>query len=151
VSDGRYRFRSTWRLAAPPEAVWDALEDVPGYVRWWPDVRLVEIVELAAVSVTCRSVLPYSLTFVSRPARRDAAAGVLEARLSGDLDGWSRWTVSSDGVAVFEQSVTLGRPLLRVLSPVARPAFRANHWAMMRRGERGLRQWLSRGAASPPP
>lgn len=149
----RYAFRSAWRLAQPVPVVWDVLEAVPSYPSWWPQVRRTRIVELAAAEVTCRSFLPYSLVFTSRPSVREPSDGVLEARLSGHLEGWSRWTLTADGdgcLAVFEEEVVVTRPLLRLLEPVARPVFRLNHRWMMWRGERGLRRWLSRGGASPP-
>ena len=142
----RYRFRSEWRLARPASIVWDVLEAVPSYPSWWPQVRRTAIVELAAVEVTCRSALPYSLVFTSRPARREPSAGVLEARLHGDLEGWSRWTITSDGgdccITVFEEEVVVNRRLLRLLEPAARPLFRLNHRWMMRGGVRGLRRHL---------
>ena len=147
VADHRYRFRSTWRLTDPVEVVWDVLEAVPAYPSWWPQVRSVSIVELAAVRVTCRSALPYSLVFTSRPARREPSAGVLEARLDGDLEGWSRWTLIDDGsggtVAVFDEEVVVNRPLLRAIEPVARPVLRLNHRWMMRGGRRGLAAFLA--------
>lgn len=142
-----YRFRSTWRLDHPVAVVWDVLEAVPSYPSWWPQVRSVSIVELAAVRVTCRSALPYSLVFTSRPARREPSAGVLEARLSGDLEGWSRWTLADDGsggtLAAFDEEVVLNRALLRFVEPVARPLLRLNHRWMMRGCRRGLAAHLA--------
>ncbi|GAB3903320.1 hypothetical protein GCM10029964_095080 [Kibdelosporangium lantanae] len=40
------------------------------------------------------------------------------------------------------QDVVVNKWLLRTLSPVARPVFRANHAVMMRRGQLGLRRFL---------
>lgn len=141
-----YRFRSEWRLAAPVDAVWEALEELGTYPAWWPEVRRADAVDTTSMELTCRSLLPYSLVFTSSPSRRDPAAGVLEARLRGDLDGFSRWTVapspSGGAVAVFEEEVEATKRLLRVLAPMARPAFRANHALMMWRGRRGLARHL---------
>jgi hypothetical protein len=77
---------------------------------------------------------------------RDAGARILEANMSGDLDGFSRWTISSapNGTsAVFEEEVVATKTLLRRLELIARPAFKANHTKMMRDGERGLRTYLA--------
>ncbi|MFE0458979.1 SRPBCC family protein [Kitasatospora sp. NPDC058965] len=85
------------------------------------------------------------------PGRRDPQppAGVLEAELTGDLVGWSRWTVHPAGagaaVAVFEEEVRPGKALMRRLALPGRPLFLANHALMMRAGERGLRRLLARG------
>ena len=43
---------------------------------------------------------------------------------------------------LFEQEVEVKKPLVRVLSPVARPLFRFNHALMMRRGDHGLNRYL---------
>jgi hypothetical protein len=93
-----------------------------------------------------RSLLPYYLEFVSERSRDEPAAGVLEARLIGDLDGFSRWTISADGDGarlVFEEEVVTRKRWLNLLAPIARPAFKFNHALMMRRGEAGLRTFLA--------
>ncbi|MZE77914.1 polyketide cyclase, partial [Streptomyces sp. SID5475] len=75
---------------------------------------------------------------------------VLETALSGDLEGWARWTVAAragdsggGSRALFEQEVTVRRRLLRALAVPGRPLFRANHRLMMRSGQRGLRARLA--------
>jgi hypothetical protein len=135
-----YRFSSEWHLDHPASVVWDALEALVDYPRWWPQIRRAELVELAACELTVRSFLPYDLRFVSRPARRED--GVLEVTLSGDLEGWSRWTITGATTALFEEEVEVTKPLLRRLA-VARPAFQLNHAWMMHSGERGLRKHLA--------
>ncbi|MEV4949541.1 SRPBCC family protein [Streptomyces sp. NPDC053755] len=136
-----YRFRSVWRLAAPPDAVYDVLERGEEYPRWWPQVR--EVVPLDDVTGTARfrSVLPYDLVVTVRARRNDPVAGVLEAGLSGDLEGWFRWTLTADPAgtrALYEQEVEVRDPLMRRFAVPARPLFRANHALMMRGGRRGL-------------
>jgi hypothetical protein len=96
--------------------------------------------------LTCRSALPYELRFITRQAVRDSAARVLEANMTGDLEGFSRWTVSvtpTGTSATFDEEVVAQKPLLRRLEPLARPAFKLNHSRMMRNGERGLRTYLA--------
>ena len=137
----RYRFRSMWVLPAPPAAVYAALERVEDYPRWWRQVREVERADDATGVIRVRSLLPYDITFTVREVRRDAAAGVLEAAISGDLVGWARWTVTARGtgtLARYEQVVDVNKPLLRRLAVPGRPVFRLNHRLMMRAGRRGL-------------
>ncbi|MEU9736573.1 SRPBCC family protein [Streptomyces sp. NPDC048002] len=140
-----YRFDSRWTLPAPPAAVYAALEHAEDYPRWWPQVREVRRLDDTSGVIHVRSALPYGLTFTAREARRDPAAGVLEIALSGDLEGWARWTVTAHGtgsLARYEQVVDVRKPLLRRLAVPGRPAFRVNHWLMMRAGRRGLRAHL---------
>ena|SRR5579859_8072398 len=145
-----YAFRSVWRVEAAKTDVFSVLEDLGSYPAWWPEIRRAVKVDEESFELTCRSLLPYDLVFHSTQERRDAADGVLQARLSGDLDGFSRWTVTSNGLvatAVFDEEVTATKALLRRLAPVARPAFRANHWLMMRHGQAGLQVYLAGYAA----
>ncbi|MEU8578544.1 SRPBCC family protein [Streptomyces asoensis] len=141
----RYRFRSLWALPAPPDRVYDALERVDAYPRWWPQVREVRRIDDTTGVLRIRSLLPYDLTFTAREVRRDASAGILQSAFSGDIDGWARWTVTADGpgtLARYDQVVEVRKPLLRLLAVPGRPAFRLNHRLMMRAGRRGLTAYL---------
>ncbi len=146
----RYRFRSVWKLpGSPPEAVCSVLERAEEYPSWWPQVREARRLDARTGTARFRSLLPLDLRVTVREARRDLAAGVLEAQMSGDLRGRTRWTVLPDGRggcrAVHEQDVEVCRPLLRLLSVPGRPLLLANHALMMRAGERGLRRRLRSG------
>ncbi|MFE1430099.1 SRPBCC family protein [Streptomyces fungicidicus] len=141
-----YRFRSLWTLSAPAATVYRALERIEDYPLWWPQVREVTRLDDTSGIVTIRSLLPYDLTSTVREGRRDRETGVLEAGLSGDIDGWARWTVTGLGahgcLAHYEQEVDVRKRLLRLLAVPARPVFRANHAMMMRAGRRGLAAYL---------
>lgn len=146
MGDSRYQFHSTWHLPAAPDDVYAVLERLPDYPLWWPQVRRVSPVRADAYELVCRSTLPYHLRFTTTQAVRDPVNRVLEATMSGDLEGFSRWTISSDRngtTASFEEDVVATKPLLRRLELVARPAFKLNHARMMRDGERGLRTYLA--------
>lgn len=143
-----YRFHSVWRLSAAPDDVYRTLAELGDYPRWWPAVQHARLIEDRTYELVCRSFLPYELVFVTTGERQDPVAKVLEARLVGDLEGFSRWTLRDDGsgqtVAVFDEEVITNKRLLRWLAPVARPAFRINHTLMMRRGRDGLEAYLAR-------
>lgn len=143
----RYRFVTVWDIPAPPERVYAVLGDPRGYPVWWPEIREVRQLDDRTGMMRFRSMLPYELRVVAHEVRQDPAAGVLEARLTGDLDGLTRWTVTGRGdghaVAVFEEEVEVHRPLMRLLALPGRPAFRLNHAFMMRRGRKGLTHYLS--------
>jgi len=142
----QYRFRTEWALSAAPDDVFAALAELLDYPNWWPEVKDTTALDANRCQMTVRSVLPYDLSFVSTRSRLDRPAGVLEATLSGDLEGVSRWTITkspSGTVAVFEETVVAHKALLRRLAVVARPAFRANHGVMMSHGRRGLVAYLA--------
>lgn len=137
-----HRFRSLWTLPAPAPVVHRALERIEDYPLWWPQVRDVTRLDDTSGTVTIRSLLPYDLTSTVREGRRDPETGILEAGLSGDIDGWARWTVTRLGphgcLAHYEQEVHVRKPLLRLLAVPGRPVLRVNHALMMRAGRRGL-------------
>jgi Polyketide cyclase / dehydrase and lipid transport len=146
VADHSYSFRSVWTLGAPAADVYQALERLADYPAWWPEIKEVRPRSEDEYELRCRSLLPYDLVFTTHQTRRDPQARVLEARLAGDLEGFSRWTIQEfpEGArATFEEEVVANKALLRRLDPMARPAFRANHKLMMRHGERGLRTYLA--------
>lgn len=148
----RYRFRSLWRIAAAPEAVYALLERPHEYPAWWPQVREARQTGESSGALRFRSLLPYDLSVTVHELRRDPRARVLEAALYGDLEGWVRWTAAVDGAGggtrlLFEEDVVVNKPLLRRLAVPCRPLLRANHALMMRQGRRGMAAALrARGA-----
>jgi hypothetical protein len=142
-----YRFRSVWHLDASPVDVYDALERLPDYPTWWREVREAQQLTAETFRMRCQATLPYDLVFTSTQERRDPVERVLQARLVGDLDGFSRWSIGPSPKggtdAVFDEEVVATKALLRRLAPVARPAFKANHLLMMRHGQAGLRTYLA--------
>ncbi|MER6258970.1 MULTISPECIES: SRPBCC family protein [Streptomyces] len=140
-----YRFRTLWSLPAPPATVYAALERPEDYPRWWPQVRTVTRLDDETGVITIRSLLPYAMTFTARTAGRDPAAGILAVDMTGDIEGWARWTVTPAGAGAlvrYDQEVDVRKPLLRRLAVPGRPVFRANHRLMMRAGRRGLLRYL---------
>jgi hypothetical protein len=145
----RYRFEHAWSVPLEWGQVFDVLADVAGYPTWWPQVRAVARVDDDTAHVVARSLLPYSLDLVLTRAIEDPGAGVLEARIGGQLDGWSRWSLTAEGDLTrlrYEQEVLTAGRLMSAASSVARPALEANHTWMMRGGRRGLLR-LARGQA----
>ncbi|MEU7577727.1 SRPBCC family protein [Streptomyces sp. NPDC041068] len=141
-----YRFRSVWDLPGAPADVYTVLERAEDYPRWWPQVREVTPVDDRNGVARFRSFLPYDLVVTARERRRDAGAGVLEIAMTGDLDGWARWTVTAGPAgtrALYDQEVEVRRPLMRRLAVPGRPVFLLNHALMMRAGRRGLTAYLA--------
>jgi uncharacterized protein YndB with AHSA1/START domain len=135
-----YRFVDEWDVAAPPEAVFDAIADARSYPRWWRPVYLdVEADGPPRLGATARQHfkgrLPYHLRTRSVIVEIDAPRRVV-ADVDGDLRGRGTWTLTPtrQGTHVrFDWQVHADRRLLRLLTPVLRPMFRWNHnWAIAR-------------------
>ncbi|WP_030560424.1 SRPBCC family protein [Streptomyces aureocirculatus] len=143
-----YRFRSVWNLPADPATVYGVLERAEDYARWWPQVREVTTPGGHDGTARLRSLLPYDLVITATERHRDPDRGVLEISMTGDLEGWARWTVTAaDGGAraTYDQEVDVRKPLMRRLAVPGRPLFLINHALMMRAGRRGLAAYLRSG------
>ena len=104
------------------DRVYAALESVDRYPAWWPEIRTVRQLDDTSGEIVCRAWLPYQLRFTVRQVRRDPVALVLEASMTGDLEGTSCWTITetADGSeAVFDEEVVANKALLRRLAPVS--------------------------------
>jgi uncharacterized protein YndB with AHSA1/START domain/mannose-6-phosphate isomerase-like protein (cupin superfamily) len=150
-----YAFVDEWHVAAPREAIFAALADARSYPLWWRPVYIeTEADGEPAVGVVSRQHfkgrLPYHLRTRSQITRLEPPR-VIAAEVEGDLRGRGTWTLTETpggGTSVsFEWIVRADRRLLRVLTPLLRPAFRWNHdWAIARAME-GLEPYARRLAA----
>jgi hypothetical protein len=142
----RYHFVSRWTVDAPADAVYAAIYEVVSYPAWWPEVKEARKLDEDHLWMRTRSFLPYDLAFDLERTIADARAGILEARLTGDLEGVIRWTItpSADGSLItFDEDVDTSKPTLNRLAPLVRPAYIANHSLMMAHGQAGLRTFLA--------
>jgi hypothetical protein len=154
MSLNEFQFRNVWSLDIAAANVFDVLVDLARYPAWWPDVRSVSQVDDDTAVVACRALLPYSLVFHMRRAEQDERSGRLRVDLTGDLEGHCQGVVVTERAhrtrLEISQHLVVNKSLLCRLAPVARPLFRANHAAMMWRGQRGLRRYLFATISGPP-
>ena len=144
VASREYVFVDEWDVAAPREAVYRAISDGRTYPQWWKPVYIAvdadgepEVGKQSRQRFKGR--LPYRLNTRSTITRLEPPE-VIEADVDGDLRGHGKWTLTEledGGTHVrFDWQVFADKPLLRVLTPVLRPAFRWNHaWAIARARE----------------
>ena len=149
-----YAFQTVWRVAGTPKEVMDVLGDAGTLPRWWPSVYLnVEPVAAStpdgsgkAFSLHTKGWLPYTLTWqlsLTEPVTEQGFAIAAQ----GDLNGTGRWTFEQDGpetVVSYDWRVSAGKPLLRRLGWLLKPAFSANHRWAMARGQEALALELRR-------
>jgi hypothetical protein len=167
-----YEFLTVWRVPGTVLEVATVLADAEALPRWWPSVYLaVDVLETPDTETGLGAVarlhttgwLPYTLTWTLEITSPITATGFTLAA-TGDLEGRGVWTFTQDGPEVeirYDWRVRAGKPLLRRLSWLLRPAFEANHHWAMSRGERSLALELRRrraldgqgqaGVPAPPP
>jgi polyketide cyclase/dehydrase/lipid transport protein len=164
-----YHFVTEWRVAGTCGEVADVLKDPVGLARWWPSVYLeTEELEPAnaagvgrRVRVLTKGWLPYTLRweFVVTESRYPSGFTI---QAVGDFVGRGEWTFVQEGPVVkvtYDWTIAAEKPLLKLLTPVLRPAFEANHRWAMAQGETSLKLELARRragsdaarAAIPPP
>lgn len=146
-----YRLISIWRLSAPLQPVFDAVFDSLHWPQWWPGADSVEQLvpgDQDGIGNSRRYAwkgrLPYRLSFDARTTRIETLR-VLEAAVSGDVEGVGRWTFSHEsGVTTVrhEWCVCTTRCWMNMLAPVSRTAFQNNHHALMKNGAHGLARLL---------
>ncbi len=143
IASREYAFVDEWEVAAPPDAVFRAIADARTYPVWWRPVYLgVDADGEPSVGKQShqhfKGRLPYHLHTRSRITRLEPPH-VIAADVDGDLRGHGRWTLTDTAAGThvrFDWHVSADRRLLRVLSPVLRPALRWNHaWAIARARE----------------
>jgi uncharacterized protein YndB with AHSA1/START domain/quercetin dioxygenase-like cupin family protein len=149
---GEYVFVDDWDVRAPKQVVFDALADGRTYPEWWKPVYISVVADgppkVGAVSrQEFKGKLPYHLHTTSEITEFEPPDRVV-AEVEGDLRGRGVWTLTDAGQGVthirFDWTVFADRRLLRTLTPVLRPVFRANHnWAIARAME-GLEPYAQR-------
>lgn len=147
----KYNFVTVWRLQAPIERVYNAIEDSLAWPEWWRGVeRVVELEKgdergLGGVRrYTWKSALPYRLTFDMRVTKIEEPS-LIKGEASGELKGFGLWRLAQKGdvtLARYDWQVDTTKAWMNLLTPIARPLFAWNHDVVMRQGEEGLARLL---------
>jgi uncharacterized protein YndB with AHSA1/START domain len=144
-----YVFVDEWEVDAPQEAVFETLADARTYPEWWKPVYIETECDCEP-ALGCTSVarfkgkLPYTLKTDSEIVAFNPPNS-FAVRVVGDLSGSGVWTLSPRDGKVrirFDWTVFADRPLLRVLTPIARPIFRWNHNWSVERAREGLEPFV---------
>jgi mannose-6-phosphate isomerase-like protein (cupin superfamily)/uncharacterized protein YndB with AHSA1/START domain len=154
-----YEFVDEWDVGAPPDVVFDVLSDAHTYPQWWRPVYIDVTSDgpPAVGRVTTQHFkgrLPYHLHTSTRTVALERPHRI-EGETDGDLRGRGVWTLTplpDGGTHVrFDWRVHADRTLLRILTPLLRPALRWNHsWAIARAIE-GLEPYARERAATRTP
>lgn len=154
MAANEYVFVTHWRLKGSIDRIFQMVSDGMGYPRWWSQVYLkaeqVAPGDANRIGQTVRFLskgkLPYTISWTSRRTEFDPIKRRVVFRAEGDFDGWAIWSVEQQGdevVATLDWRLKAEKPLLRILSPVLKPLFRANHHWCMDRGLESLRRELA--------
>jgi len=149
-----YHFITTWRVQSTSQEVAEILGNAPDHVRWWPSVYIeVEVLEPGnekgigrLVSLYTKGWLPYTLRWQFRVSQSNPPYD-FRIEAIGDFVGYGIWTFEQDGEWVnikYEWRISAQKPLLKLLSPLMKPVFSANHHWAMRKGEESLKLELAR-------
>jgi hypothetical protein len=145
-----YRFLDRWAVPASIERVYEVIGDPLGYERWWTDFVIAvegdggEPRPGKRNRLLVKSFLPFKVRFGLEVLEAEPPTRIL-SKLSGDFDGTGEWRLSetAEGTdALLDWRPQVNKPLIRNMTPVLRPLFRANHNWAMRRGERQIQDLL---------
>lgn len=154
----QYHLTTLWQFDAPLDAVWEAITHPESWPDWWAGAECVVALEDGDASgvgarqrYTWKGVLPYRLTFVSRVTRVEHQR-LLEGLVEGELEGVGRWHFGRENgltIVRYEWKVRTTRYWMNLVAPLAKPLFRWNHDALMRRGGIGLARHVRCGLVLP--
>lgn len=146
-----YHLQTTWRIEAPLEEVYAAIEDSLRWPDWWPSVRKVEQIADGDVRgidnvrrYAWQGKLPYRVVFDVCATRIDALVAI-EGVATGDLAGIGRWKFSAVGKASivhYEWHVHSMKWWMNLVAPLARAIFIRNHAQIMEQGGKALAKRL---------
>ncbi|MFK4296633.1 hypothetical protein ABH924_001778 [Arthrobacter sp. GAS37] len=148
---------STWHLAATPEEVWAIIADIDmSWPRWWPHCSFAaplvrtqprsnsqeDVLKATTAFLNFKASLGYILTVSIHPTTV-VTPQEIEFDAGGHLEGTGRVTLSPEAKDQttridIEWRVRPTQRWMKLLTPIAAPAFTAAHTLMMRQGERGL-------------
>ena len=149
-----YQFITRWRFEATAAQVFGLISKPQEFPRWWGSVYL-KAEQIApgdekgagrVVRFVTKGFLPYRLRWdsqtvdVVRPLR-------IVVRAAGDFAGEGVWTFEEQGAftnVIFDWRVDAEKPLLKNLSWLFKPLFKANHRWAMEQGRQGLVRELAR-------
>jgi hypothetical protein len=147
---GAYRFVTIWRLEAPIDGVFAAIDAIEEWPSWWPSVRAVERLtngDANGIGATFRTTfqgrLPYQLRFDLRTTQRVEPTSLV-GDASGELEGTGDWTLSEDRGWTrvrYVWAIRTTAAWMNLLAPLpfVDAIFRLNHHAVMRDGLAGIR------------
>jgi carbon monoxide dehydrogenase subunit G len=146
-----YHYVSTWRLQAPIEQVWAALNDLEHLPAWYRGVQ--EARELVPgdpqglgrrVRYVIKGRLPLRLAFEATTIR-SVPPQDQELRAEGELAGTGRWSLDQQGEVTtvrYHWDVRTTRPWMNLLAPLARPIFTWNSRGVLLEAGEGLARLL---------
>lgn len=156
MTDNHYHFISHWRVRGTAKGVFSVLQDPCDLPRWWPSVyhsvtETDQKQDDTTYEMATTGWLPYALTWELHPIEKDVPYRI-ELESTGDLVGPGIWQIENDGQMVdvtYDWDIRAEKPLLRWLSPIARPIFKLNHQWAMEKGEESLQRELDRRQSQP--
>ncbi len=156
-----YDLSSTWIFPHPQQQVWDVIADPKmSWPQWWPGCTLAKPLEQPAkegksndelllgttATLNFKASLGYTLKVSYHPTKVVSPREVV-FDAGGDLLGQGSVVLSPIDARTTRMDIDWKvRPTSRwmtLLSPVAAPAFKYAHSALMAKGERGLREFLA--------
>ena len=98
-----YHLLTIWRIEAPVEQVYEAIENTLRWPQWWPSVREVQQRARGMPNglgnirrYVWQSKWPYRLMFDVRATHIQKLVAI-EGAVEGDLSGVGRWSFSKEG------------------------------------------------------
>jgi len=146
-----YHLLTIWRIEAPVEQVYEAIENSLRWPKWWPGVRDVQQRACGAPNglgnirrYVWQSKWLYRVMF-DVCATRIQKLVAIEGTVEGDLSGVGRWSFSKEGsvcVVHYDWHVNSMRWWMNFTAPFLHSMFIRNHIRIMEQGGEALANLL---------
>jgi hypothetical protein len=147
----QYSFITKWKIKAPLERVWDAIDKGEDWPIWWKGAEQTEIIDNGSIDGTgkviryiWKSFLPFTLSFDFKITGRELYKKIT-GEATGDLEGTGIWTFEEINDITYVQykwDVISTKKIVNLLSPVLKWFFNYNHNLLMHWGAKGLAKKL---------
>ena len=147
-----YHLLTIWRIEAPLEKVYAAIQNSLHWPDWWLGAEKVEQTATGDSNginnirrYSWRGELPYPVVFEVRATRIEKLVAI-EGTAQGDLEGVGRWRFSRKGtvsIVHYEWHVRSTKWWMNLAAPLARSIFIRNHTLVMTQGGEGLARLLA--------
>jgi uncharacterized protein YndB with AHSA1/START domain len=129
-----FTYRHGYAFDLPPDRLWDQLEQIDQFERWWPWLTdfWIEGSGLSNGSIlhgTVNPPLPYRMRLQVELVRSERPRAI-DATIAGDLMGEGQLRLDPDGTGTWAEvawTVEMRQPAMRLASRVARPLLQWGH------------------------
>ena len=146
-----YHLVSVWKVKAYQEDAWRAIFDQEKWIRWWPGIKKVTLINDGSNNGTGKTYHHIQKGFLLSDFKFEVHVvaseklWLIEATASGELRGKIKWEIKQDGDTtslVYTADLNIAKPWINKWENLLKPFFWRSYDNLMKQGARALSQRL---------